>query len=275
MGLKLRVLDLGKINVDINMLVPGTVIAHPQDPNPKGQIIQIPIAAHLIEHPEGNVLYDTGCNPNCMGENGRWGPEFQKLFPYEGGEECQLPNRLQALGLGPDDMRYVVLSHLHNDHAGCVEFFRESQVIVHQDEFSMALRQYGLRNSSSYVWKDTDTWLKSELNWRLIEPDEGDRRLVEGVKILNFGPGHASGMLGLQVALRSQPGVLLVSDACYNKTIYGPPAKMAGFTTDGSGFLRTIHRIRRLAEETGYSVWFGHDREQFESLTKSTEGFYE
>jgi len=275
MALKLHVLDLGNISVDINMLVPGTVIAHPANPNPPGQIVDIPITAHLIEHPEGTVLYDTGCHPDCMGPNGRWPADFQRLFPYHGGEECQLPNRLAALGYGPDQIRYVILSHLHNDHAGCVEFFRKSTVIVHQDEFSMALRQYALRNSGSYVWKDTDTWLKAELDWRPIEPAEGDLQLIDGIKILNFGAGHAAGMLGLQVALRSRPGVLLVSDACYNKTIYGPPIRMAGFMNDSAGFTRTLHRIRTLERETRYDVWFGHDIEQFAAMTKSTQGYYE
>lgn len=275
MALKLHVLDLGNISVDINMLIPGTVIASPGNPNPPGQIVDIPVAAHLIEHPDGNILYDTGCHPESMGPNGRWPADFQRLFPYHGGEECQLPNRLEALGYGPDQMRYVVLSHLHNDHAGCVEFFRKSQVIVHQDEFSMALRQYALRNSGSYVWKDTDTWLKNELNWHLITPDQGDVKLADGVRILNFGVGHAAGMLGLKIDFRSRPGILLVSDACYNRTVYGPPIKMAGFMNDSAGFVRTLNRIRSLADDTGYEVWFGHDREQFESLIKSTEGFYE
>ncbi len=82
-------------------------------------------------------------------------------------------------------------------------------------------------------------------------------------------------MLGLKVDFRSRPGILLVSDACYNRTVYGPPIKMAGFMNDSAGFVRTLNRIRSLADDTGYEVWFGHDREQFESLIKSTEGFYE
>ena len=34
-----------------------------------------------------------------------------------------LPARLDMMGVGPDDIDYVVLSHLHCDHAGCVGIF--------------------------------------------------------------------------------------------------------------------------------------------------------
>ena len=90
--LKLHVLDLGKLRLDKNFMVANTTVATARTPNPRGQVIDIPVSAYYIEHADGNILFDTGCNPNWGGPNGRWPVDgLQELFPHIGGEECQLP----------------------------------------------------------------------------------------------------------------------------------------------------------------------------------------
>jgi N-acyl homoserine lactone hydrolase len=272
--LKLHVLDLGKLRLDKNFMVANTTVATARTPNPRGQVIDIPVSAYYVEHADGNILFDTGCNPNWGGPNGRWPVDgLQELFPHIGGEECQLPARLDMMGVGPDDVDYVVLSHLHCDHAGCVEYFRKSKIIVHEDEFAGAFRQYALQDHGSpYALKDLEAIIKAQLSWREIARDEPDQNIVEGVRLLNFGPGHARGMLGLLVSLRSQQGVILCSDACYTAENYGPKARQPGISYDSLGIMRTVRRIQALAADTGAAVWFGHDIEQFASIRKATQG---
>jgi glyoxylase-like metal-dependent hydrolase (beta-lactamase superfamily II) len=272
--LKLHVLDLGKLRLDMNFMVANTTIATARTPNPPGALVDIPVSAYYIEHPDGNILFDTGCNPNWGGPNGRWPVDgLQELFPHIGGEECMLPARMEAMGVGPDDIDYVVLSHLHCDHAGCAEYFRKSKMIVHEDEFAGAFRQFGLQDHASpYALKDLEAMAKAQLHWREIARDEPDQNIVEGVRLLNFGAGHARGMLGLHVSLRSQPGVILVSDACYTAANYGPTAKQPGISYDSLGIMRTVRKIQALANDTGAAVWFGHDIPQFASLRKATSG---
>jgi len=277
--LKLHVLDLGKLRLDKNFMVANSTVATARNPNPRGQVVDIPVSAYYIEHADGNILFDTGCNPNWGGPNGRWPVDgLQELFPHIGGEECQLPARLDMMGVGPDDVDYVVLSHLHCDHAGCVEYFRKSKVIVHEDEFAGAFRQYALQDHGSpYALKDLEAIIKAQLSWREIAREEPDQNIVDGVRLLNFGPGHARGMLGLMVTLRSQPGVILCSDACYTAENYGPKARQPGISYDSLGIMRTVRRIQALAADTGAAVWFGHDADQFATVRKATqgEGYYE
>jgi N-acyl homoserine lactone hydrolase len=277
-SLKLHVLDLGKLRLDKNFMVANSTVATAKNPNPRGQIIDIPVSAYYIEHSDGNILFDTGCHPNWGGPNARWTQANQEAFNPVGGEECMLPARLDMMGVGPDDVAHVVLSHLHCDHAGCVEYFRKSKIIVHEDEFAGAFRQFGLQDHSSpYAVKDLEAMARAELHWREIARTEPDQNIVEGVRLLNFGPGHARGMLGLQVSLRSQAGVILVSDACYTAENYGPQAKQPGISYDSLGIMRTVRRIQALAGDTGSAVWFGHDAAQFATVRKATdgEGFYE
>jgi N-acyl homoserine lactone hydrolase len=273
---RLYVLDLGRMRMDKSLLIAHWQLASRSNPNPPAEFVELPISAYLVDHPDGRVLYDTGCHPDSMGPGGRWPQAYQDYFPYIGGEECQLPHRLAELGFDPDEIRYVVLSHMHSDHAGCVEFFRKSQIIVHEDEMAGALRRHEARDKASgYCWKDIDQWLRLDLHWRKIGCDEGDLGLVDGVSLLNWGSGHAYGMLGLKVDLASEGGVILTSDSIYCAENYGPPMRPQGVVYDSLGYARTVERVRQLAAATRSQVWFGHDARQFARLRTSTEGWYE
>ena len=264
--IKLHVLDLGRLRMDARILIGS-------GPLPFPDMVEAPVSAYCIDHPDGRVLFDTGCHPQAMGPQGRWSAEFQRDYAHLGGEECCLPNRLEQMGLGPNDFRYVVLSHMHSDHAGCVEFFNNSQLIVHRDEFAVAAEAYKQRDERGYSWKDTAAWISNGLNWRKVAADEGDLALHDEVRILNFGRGHAAGMLGLSVDLPDAGRIILASDAVYcaeNMLDRRPPQ----WLEDATGYERALSRIRALAD-AGAQVWYGHDPRQFAALRKSDEGWYE
>jgi glyoxylase-like metal-dependent hydrolase (beta-lactamase superfamily II) len=72
----------------------------------------MPIYAYLIEHPKGLVLVDTGQNYALRDAN---------TLMDEGDD---ILHKLAVLGYRPDDIRYVVMSHLHLDHSGYMNDFR-------------------------------------------------------------------------------------------------------------------------------------------------------
>ncbi len=275
-AMRMYVLDLGTMRMDRSLFFRNWRLASRAEPEPRGAMMEFPISAYYIDHPDGRVLYDTGCNPEAMGPGGRWSPFVQEHFAHSGTPECELPARLEQLGIGPDDIRYVVLSHMHNDHAGCVEFFRNSTLIVHEDEFSAALRDYatGARDSP-YTWADTDHWIRLGLDWHLLGREQRQMTLNDRVTIHNWGSGHSYGMLGLEVDLRGQPGVILTSDAVYCSGNYEPPVQLPTVMHDSLGYRGTLERVRELSRRTRRQVWFGHDAEQFAGLRKSTDGWYE
>lgn len=257
--MRLSVLDCGWMRMDSRVLVKD-------DSRPFPDQVEIPISAYCIEHPEGRVLFDAGCHPEAMGPDGRWSQDFQREYPMISGEECHLPNRLAEMGLGPDDFDHVVLSHLHSDHAGCVEFFRTSRIVVHEDELAGAKDAYRRREDDVYAWRDTDAWLKADLDWHTMR---GDRRLHEGIDILDLGRGHAFGMLALSVSLPESGRIILASDAAYcAENLAGA---IPGWVLDEAAYRRVLARLNALGGE----IWFGHDPRQFKALRKSTEGWYE
>jgi N-acyl homoserine lactone hydrolase len=81
----------------------------PVDPQ---DVVPIPIMTFLIEHPGGLVLYDTG-----------WSKPERSPRTWPISEDEMVLSRLGKLGIHPRDIRYVICSHLHIDHAGGLEDF--------------------------------------------------------------------------------------------------------------------------------------------------------
>lgn len=269
--MKLYVFELGSLRLDRNLVVSMSRIARTNDDHCENEMVEFPVPAYLIETDEGYVLYDTGCHPDCMGENGRWPDLFQKQVPYTGDDTTTVMYKLKELGIKPDDVQTIVLSHMHNDHAGCLEYFSNAEIFVNLDEFHACLDAYALhRMMDSYIWEDTAHWLKNKMNWHFLETSEGNYELAPGLTILNLGPGHAHGVLGLKVDLQRTGSVIITSDAVYCSENY-EKEREPGVVYDTVGWRRSLRYIKKLEQENQAQVWFGHDRQQFDTLKKSPE----
>lgn len=275
-GIKLYVLDNGRMRMDKNLMIAGSNQATLDNPNAPNEMFEFPIYTVFIDHPEAKILFDTACNPNSMGENGRWINQTQKAFPYTADESCYLPNRLEQINVDPSEVDYVVASHLHLDHAGCLEYFTNATVIVHDDELNGTMQTYARnQKAGAYIWADIDAWIKNDLKWKTIKPYEDNLEIVKGVKVLNFGSGHAWGMIGLEVETQELGTLILASDAIYTAESMGDILKPPGILYDSIGWARSVEKIKRLAKEKNAQIWFGHDGNQFEGFRKSTDGYYE
>lgn len=275
-GIKLYVLDNGRMKMDKNLMIAGSNQATLDNPNAPNEMFEFPIYTVFIDHPEAKILFDTACNPNSMGDNGRWINQTQKAFPYTAHESCYLPNRLEQINVDPSEVDYVVASHLHLDHAGCLEYFTNATVIVHDDELNGTMQTYARnQKAGAYIWADIDAWIKNDLTWKTIKPYEDNLEIVQGVKVLNFGSGHAWGMIGLEVETQELGTLILASDAIYTQESMGDILKPPGILYDSVGWAKSVEKIKRLAKEKNAQIWFGHDGDQFEGFRKSTDGYYE
>jgi glyoxylase-like metal-dependent hydrolase (beta-lactamase superfamily II) len=261
------VISCGKLWLEKSGLVGGDMAGG-------SERVYIPVPVFLFDHPEGRVLFDTACDPEGMSKN--W-PEMNKqVSPLIAGADEHLPARLKQLGISPEDIKYVVMSHLHTDHAGCLKLFKKAEVFVSDIELMQALKQLALREyKPAYIESDIKGWLASELNWRLVGSEVKEYELLPGLTIVNFGAGHTFGMLGLLAELPKSGNFLIVADALYTKDNLGPPVKLAGLVHDEEGYIHTAEFIREYAEKHNAAILFGHDSAQFELLVKSTEGYYE
>jgi glyoxylase-like metal-dependent hydrolase (beta-lactamase superfamily II) len=99
----------------------------------------MPVHAFLIDHPAGLVLFDTGQTARAASSDWfpAWHPFF-RLSRFELASGDEVAPQLHALGIKPEDIRFVILSHLHTDHVGGLDPFSGSQVLVSQIEWRRA-----------------------------------------------------------------------------------------------------------------------------------------
>lgn len=234
----------------------------PVDPK---DVVPIPIVSFLIDHPDGLVLYDTGWS-----KPERWPRQWS--IP----EDELVLSRLTKLGVRPEDIRYVICSHLHLDHAGGLEYFTSSEIIVSDAELTNVAKLYFLNQlSHPYIRADVDEWIRVGLRWRLVGDEGNVVKFLDGVHLLSFGSGHSFGMLGLLIELPKTGNVILTSDAIYCKENIGPPVRLPGVIQDPEGYKKILNRILQIAGEYNAKLWYGHDMEQFNELIKSDEGYYD
>ena len=242
--MKFYILDNGWETLDKSFFIAGANSGVDSNRNPTNEWIDIPIQAYLVETDAGYILFDTGCDPDWK-EN--WPAFIPEQSPYFVTEEQLLLNRLAQLGVSPDDIRYVVISHLHVDHAGNLH----------------------------HVPSDIEKIIAAKLNWHLLPNDTKEYHLTDGVTLLNFGSGHSFGMVGMRVDLPKTGRLLIVADAIYCKENVEPEIKVPGILYDSLGYKRTAKYILDYARETGSKILYGHDMAQFKTLVKSHEGCYE
>lgn len=268
------ILDYGRMKLDKNNILAGSVHAGVENPHRPCELLEIPMWGCLIDTPAGYVLFDLGVYPDCMDEEKGW-PEIARLmYSCTGVKEGWVVNRLQELGIKPDDIKCLVLSHMHLDHAGSVEHFPNAQIYVHQKEFDTCLRDYALKRFGNTSLDDVGRWINGKFNWNLLTDEDEEYDLAEGCKIINLGQGHCPGLLALMISLPNTGNILLPSDAFHTKANYDL-MKTPGLIYDSMGWMATARKVRRLEKKYNAKIWFAHDMEQFKTLKKSTEGYYD
>lgn len=100
----------------------------------------LPIYAWAIEHPEGIIVVDTGESARATqpGYFPRWHPYYRLAVRFHVGPEDEIGPQLRQLGIAPDDVRMVVMTHLHTDHAGGLSYFPNAPILVARGEYQRA-----------------------------------------------------------------------------------------------------------------------------------------
>jgi N-acyl homoserine lactone hydrolase len=138
----------------IHAMQTGTVIIHKAQQEGKGRggrrmlnmlfdrnwTKPLPIFAWVIEHPEGLILVDTGetAQASMPGYFPRWHPYFILAVRTRVRPEEEMGPQLSKLGISPSDVRTVIMTHLHTDHAGGLSYFPKSEILVAQGEYERA-----------------------------------------------------------------------------------------------------------------------------------------
>ena len=226
-----------------------------------------PIPAFLIHHPKaGPILVDTGLHPSIASdptENlGRLGTWFFKP-ELEPGED--LPSQLRERDIDPSDIRLVLMTHLHVDHASAIADFPEATFIVSAAEWKAAttgLFPFGKgyrRQQYDYAF-DFRTLTFDDAN---VSSYATFGRTVDlfgdGSIRLASTPGHTAGHQSVIVRLKDRD-MVISGDAIYLEEQLEPRADLPGRMQDEHNFKRSLQEIRLFRREYPDAVITpGHD----------------
>ncbi|HVW18851.1 MAG TPA: N-acyl homoserine lactonase family protein [Solirubrobacteraceae bacterium] len=268
MGIKVTILDHGDMHCDLTWLVLKsdlTLASRAQRDLPR-RWVQSPTHTVLIEHPDARILWDTSCPADW---EQRWAiAGNQEYFPYDGASDDQLFfNKLDGLGLAPDAIDVVIMSHLHGDHAGNLRALVDAgaKPYVSRDELDGALAIEGPYEGAH---------IKSDYEGIDFETFAGDIEFVPGVRILQ-SPGHSWGTCSLQVDLPKTGTMLFTSDAVYRSENWGPPICGSSIVWDSRVWESSLRRLQKVASRTDAFLLFGHDGDQMNELRRSGQWVFE
>jgi N-acyl homoserine lactone hydrolase len=238
----------------------------------KSDWMRVPVPAFLVEHPgAGSILIDTGFHPSVAAQpTANLGRLAQFTFrDIEMTPDQAVSAQLRERGSAPASIKFVVMTHLHIDHASAISEFPDATFMVSSAEWAAAS---GGGQFQGYVKRQFD----HGFDWRVLDFASSDAGSFsgfarsfdlfgDGSMRAVFTPGHTLGHMSL--VLRTGSGeVLVAGDAIYMRETLSAehlPYRMA----DEHLFRRSLREIRQYATETPDALIVpGHDWDAWQEL---------
>lgn len=160
---------------------------------------QIPLPTHpiLIQSNDYNIIIDTGIGSGKLTDKERrnFGAHY----------ESQISEDLKALDLATADIDYVLMTHLHFDHAAGLtdnegnSIFNKAIHVIQQDEWH-EFQSPNIRSKSTYWPKNNGDFKKRLLLF------ENEIEIVPGIKMIHTG-GHSFGHAIITIESQNEKAV--------------------------------------------------------------------
>ncbi|MGH8596915.1 MAG: N-acyl homoserine lactonase family protein, partial [Gammaproteobacteria bacterium] len=207
-----------------------------------------------------------------------WG-KYAEAFDPLMTPEVSIESQLAKVGLKPDDIKYVVVSHMHLDHGGNVGKFPNSTIVIQEDEIHFAFFP-DEPFAGAFIPGDVAA-LRSAIN--VTKPNampmlrlHGDHDLFgDGSVVVKRSRGHTKGSQMLIVRLPRTGTMILTGDSAYfreNVLDSIPPNLVLAY--DPAGIMRGYEWIRYMMATEKADFFTAHDPEAWKTMKKAPE-FYE
>jgi N-acyl homoserine lactone hydrolase len=209
-------------------------------------------SCYLVRHGEDYMVWDAG---HAVGS----GPEAPKT---------SLVDLLRQLKVQPEQVKYIGISHYHDDHIGQAASFPRATLLIGKGDWDVLTARappQGMRR------EDIDARRARFAPWvdgaGKVEALAGDKKDVfgDGTVVMLSMPGHTPGHHSLLVRLPQMGNVLLSGDATHfreNYEVDGVPT----WNFNRADTLASLDRFRRIAKNLKATVIIQHDPRDVEKL---------
>ena len=223
---------------------------------------KFPAGAFLLEHTKhGLILFDTGYSASIC-KTGLIGRVYNFLNPTSVEEKDELKNQLEKIGVKSENIKTIILSHLHPDHIGGLKSFNEAKFIVSKE----AMHTYKKAKARDLIMQPffpvdfedranviTDEMMTTEIFGTL----KGYDLFNDGSLIILKLDGHARGQLGALINHK----ILLAADSCWGNDLIEASYHMkfpASLIQDDMRNYRSTLDNLKLLEKNGINLVFSH-----------------
>src|SRR5579859_3976947 len=101
-------------------------------------IMSEPISAYLLDTESGWILLDTGFDPANVQDLWTMDRHFfsKGIHPPIVAPEHRLDRQFAEIGIGFEDVKHVIITHLHFDHTGYLKYFPHAKVSIQRREYA-------------------------------------------------------------------------------------------------------------------------------------------
>jgi N-acyl homoserine lactone hydrolase len=221
---------------------------------------RIPILGYVVMSGEHVVLVDTGF-PAAYFEDAGAATRRDGLDNFGRLVELGPGNRPEAqlglLGLSPDDVTELVITHGDIDHVGGLHDFPGATIVTSRVEREAGPPRY-FGDARPVDWP-------TDARYRLVE---GDDVLAPGLSLVAT-PGHSPGHLSLLVHLRESGAIILAADAVSRQ--HELESGVNGGASDPDQARVSAMRLQRLAQAERALLVYGHDPQQRLTLRRAPD----
>jgi len=216
------------------------------------------VPCHLIVHPRGTLMWDTGVVPD---------EEIGTNAPGADRAGRPLGPQLAEIGYAPADIMYLALSHYHVDHAANANMFKGSTWLVRKAERDAMFDGKPL--------PATNTKNFSELrNTKAIILDKDEYDVFgDGTVVIKAAVGHTPGHQVLILKLAKTGTVMLAGDL-YHFPEERFSDKTPSFEFNREQTLESRKMIEAYVQQRNVPSWIEHDFVAY-STRKKSPGYYE
>jgi N-acyl homoserine lactone hydrolase len=267
-GMRLYAFSSGPLTVPKSFLQAGA----------PGTQMSVPVGFFVVRHPKGNVLFDTGNNDRIITDPSYWGGFIQGLNPVRT-PDVAIDAQLAKIALKPDDIKYVVVSHMHLDHGGNIAKFPKSTLVVQKDEVRNAFwpepGTAGPYIPGDFMMLRSDPGTPLPNKWPMIQL-EGDLDLFgDNSVVVKRWVGHTPGSQMVIVRLPKTGTVILTSDNVYFKeNVTKNLLPDVSLAYNPTGILSAYQWIREMQAREGAEFFTAHDPDAFKAM-KQAPNYYE
>ena len=244
--------------------------------SPQEDWLKIPVPAFLIEHPGvGRILVDTGLHASVATDpKQNMGGLIGRFYRFEMEPEQAAAAQLRARGIEASDIRVVVMTHLHMDHASAISDFTEATYVLGEGEWAA----FNARRAtlSGYIHKQAahavdyrEVVYDSRLTNSYSTFGRSFDLFGDGSVRLVHTPGHSVGHQSLIVRLKDREA-LLAGDAIYHIDALDHERR-GHFLQDEHNWRRSLREIQLYRRENPDALIIpSHDHELWAGLEQSS-----